>query len=407
MDLYNWLICAKQNGHEDRVIALINEDTKKAYQILVNNMYSRDWTYMVPTGSDKPVYYQVSYLLRDVDKKLLEGYYVTEVITENSPAPFINGICYHIMVKEMVPANQLKKEGDNGNMDTLYDWLKRKNDVGLGHRRVTLMYNDSIMGHKKARIKPRPYGYSGHYMATLTDEKKPEYYEIDYLLRFIEEEFLRDYYVSCEGLVQDPYSDKLPGERMAYKLEVSDKIHIKPSNSHYGINPLPPLASSKEQRTLKELLNATWDSKKRLEIKKVVCNGPATVIFWKDGTKTVVKCDKDDVLDYEKGILYAALKKLCNKKEYNDILRAIDAWNEFNKPLSELFPDLVEVEKPKKKVYKRKFGDSDQNCPNCGQNWVWSGKRRLSFFRDGFINITCRNCGHKFRYVKGGRYESQ
>ena len=72
------------------------------------------------------------------------------------------------------------------------------------------------------------------------------------------------------------------------------------------------------------------DGKKPLEIKKLIVDGPATIIFWSDGTKTVVKCDEDDSPDYEKGILYAALKKLSNKKEYNDILRAIDAWSEFN-----------------------------------------------------------------------------
>ena len=59
--------------------------------------------------------------------------------------------------------------------------------------------------------------------------------------------------------------------------------------------------------------------------KKVIINDPATIIFWDDGTKTVVKCDSEDEFDKEKGILYAALKKLSTKKTYNDILRAIDS----------------------------------------------------------------------------------
>ena len=322
-------------------------------------------------------------------------------------------------------------------METLYDWLKRKKEQGNSYRFVTLMYDDSIMGHKKACIKPKPYGYFGHYMKTIMDETEPVYYEISYLLRFIEEDLLRDYYVTCEGIVKDSYSDILHSDRLAYKLEISDKIPVKPSNSHYGINPpfrinpLPVDSILDDHFNLRKAYNrialdGIWKvDKKRLEIEKVVCNGPATVIFWKDGTKTIAKCDKDDVLDYEKGILYAALKKLCDKKEYNDILRLVDAWSEYNNLHPDLFPDdrpippeemrdflskyVTEDEdkKPKKKVYKRKFGDSDQNCPNCGQNWIWSNNRRLSFFRDGFINITCKNCGHKFRYVEGGRYESQ
>ena len=306
-------------------------------------------------------------------------------------------------------------------MENLYNWLKERKKQGNGDRKVTLVYSNSIFEHKKACIKPRPYGYSGHYIATIPDEKKPDYYEINYLLCFIEEDFLRNYYVTCEGMVKDPYDD-----RLAYKLKVTNSrearknmldVRIKDSNSHYGIHPLPidPISADDCFSLKKELsriaLDGVWDSKKRLEIKKLILDGPATIILWKDGTKTVVKCDKDDIPDPEKGILYAVIKKLCNKKEYNDILRAIDAWVVCNNIWTDLFPDNVEVEKsekPKKKVYKRKFGDSDQNCPNCGQNWIWwSNNRRLSFLRDGFINITCRNCGHKFRYVKGGRYESQ
>lgn len=33
-----------------------------------------------------------------------------------------------------------------------------------------------------------------------------------------------------------------------------------------------------------------FDSK---QIKNVIFNDPATIVFWKDGTKTVVKCQKD------------------------------------------------------------------------------------------------------------------
>lgn len=42
---------------------------------------------------------------------------------------------------------------------------------------------------------------------------------------------------------------------------------------------------------------------------RVVFNNPATIVFWNDGTKTVVKCSKDDVFDRDKGFVYAVLKK--------------------------------------------------------------------------------------------------
>ena len=45
-------------------------------------------------------------------------------------------------------------------------------------------------------------------------------------------------------------------------------------------------------------------------ITNVIFNDPATVVFWSDGTKTVVKCCEDDIFDEEKGLAMAVLKKL-------------------------------------------------------------------------------------------------
>lgn len=57
------------------------------------------------------------------------------------------------------------------------------------------------------------------------------------------------------------------------------------------------------------------------EIKNVIFNNPATIVFWADGTKTVVKCQEGDIFDPEKGLTMAITKKaLGNKYEwYNTI----------------------------------------------------------------------------------------
>lgn len=44
-------------------------------------------------------------------------------------------------------------------------------------------------------------------------------------------------------------------------------------------------------------------------ILKVVFNDPATIVFWSDNTKTVVKCGPDDIFDKEKGLALAICKK--------------------------------------------------------------------------------------------------
>jgi len=52
-------------------------------------------------------------------------------------------------------------------------------------------------------------------------------------------------------------------------------------------------------------------------IKHVIFCGPATVVFWDDNTKTVVKCMQGDKFDYETGVYVAMLKKLFGES-YSD-----------------------------------------------------------------------------------------
>lgn len=60
-----------------------------------------------------------------------------------------------------------------------------------------------------------------------------------------------------------------------------------------------------------------------VEIEKVIFNNPATIVFWSDGKKTVVKCAGDEAFDEEKGLAMAISKRvLGNKGNY---------YNEFKK----------------------------------------------------------------------------
>lgn len=59
----------------------------------------------------------------------------------------------------------------------------------------------------------------------------------------------------------------------------------------------------------------------KLNIKNVVFNNPATVVFWDDGTKTVVKCENEEY-DPEKGLAMAIAKKaLGNQGNYYNQIR--------------------------------------------------------------------------------------
>lgn len=57
-------------------------------------------------------------------------------------------------------------------------------------------------------------------------------------------------------------------------------------------------------------------------IEKVIYNYPATVVFWKDHTKTVVKCQGEDSYDPQKGFMLCILKKLMgNQGNYNNFIK--------------------------------------------------------------------------------------
>lgn len=57
-------------------------------------------------------------------------------------------------------------------------------------------------------------------------------------------------------------------------------------------------------------------------IKKVIFNDPCTIVFWNDGTKTVVKCGEDDVFDPEKGLAMAISKYFFDNAGYfNDVIK--------------------------------------------------------------------------------------
>jgi len=77
-------------------------------------------------------------------------------------------------------------------------------------------------------------------------------------------------------------------------------------------------------------------------IKKVIFNDPATIVFWEDGTKTVVKCGENDIFDPEKGLAMAIVKKtLGNEGNYYN---AIKKWlsESVSCGCSDSFADVVE-----------------------------------------------------------------
>lgn len=60
----------------------------------------------------------------------------------------------------------------------------------------------------------------------------------------------------------------------------------------------------------------------RPKVEKVIYNDPATIVIWRDGTKTVVKCQPGDTYDEEKGLLMCICKKYFgNTGNFNEVLK--------------------------------------------------------------------------------------
>lgn len=94
-------------------------------------------------------------------------------------------------------------------------------------------------------------------------------------------------------------------------------IGARNPDSKYGYYYFAPHEIKVRQpESTRELINT-------FAIKNVYFNDPVTVVMWEDGTKTVVRCGKNDIYDPEKGLAMAVTKKaLGNKGNY---------YNEFKK----------------------------------------------------------------------------
>lgn len=75
----------------------------------------------------------------------------------------------------------------------------------------------------------------------------------------------------------------------------------------------------------------TAKKKESFEIERVIFSKPATIVIWKDGSKTVVKCQEGDTFSEETGLAMAICKKVFgNKGNY---------YNKFKKWLPEEEPE--------------------------------------------------------------------
>ena len=117
-------------------------------------------------------------------------------------------------------------------------------------------------------------------------------------------------------------SGDITGKSTLYSIGTSDLLNVS------------------QYLTMKQPKMNTKKNTKNFEIKKVIFNNPATIVYWADGTKTVVKAQKGDIFDPEKGLTMAFTKKaLGNEGSYYNTIKK---WtNKYEMDLFQRFLDTL------------------------------------------------------------------
>lgn len=104
-------------------------------------------------------------------------------------------------------------------------------------------------------------------------------------------------------------------------------------------------------------------------IKKVIYNNPATIIFWSDSTKTVVKCMEDENYDPEKGFMAAVTKKVFGDK-YGWVLRHhVKPAVENEKKVDALMESIADVLRRKRMAQNSAMAIRDQMLVSGATHW--------------------------------------
>lgn len=88
-----------------------------------------------------------------------------------------------------------------------------------------------------------------------------------------------------------------------------------------------------------------------LNVSKIIFNPPATIVFWDDGTKTVVKCSAEDEYNKYYGFLCALGKKMFGTNSH--LKKLIDEKAERHYPEDEFSKQIEQLEKFMNKIAKQ------------------------------------------------------
>ncbi len=137
--------------------------------------------------------------------------------------------------------------------------------------------------------------------------------------------FMNDVYIRTRLGITPCYFTKTNDEKSYLKEDVNITEAIRTHlNKFYGQENKKHISPNEIDKVLNKKGVAEMSNYKGLcGIKEVIFNPPATIVKWKDDTKTVVKCT-DDIFDKEKAILMALFKKFEGPRGYRELKQVIN-----------------------------------------------------------------------------------
>lgn len=136
--------------------------------------------------------------------------------------------------------------------------------------------------------------------------------------------------IFVDGLMYKTHDVTITTEYGEYPL-LTASAYLHPYNKTSGKNPGCTYRTSNKSTKLPTIEN-------------VIFNPPATIVFWSDKTKTIVKCDYSyEDYDPEKGIAMAIAKKLMgdNKGNYYNLFKHWrEKWDKQNEVVEDIKIDI-------------------------------------------------------------------
>lgn len=153
----------------------------------------------------------------------------------------------------------------------------------------------------------------------------------------------------CHGSLYDPYGHHIGFVNNFYTKLGSDQMNLELEDGRtFQFNPGDLLRDRQGDWRILKREESVFDSMRYMHwancvmeeatqkkeetnmtaasIKNVIFAPPATIVYWSDGSKTVVKCSEKDVFDPEKGLAMAIAKRCGGNK--GSYYKEIQNWVE-------------------------------------------------------------------------------